>query len=904
MKIQYDAAARLAYDDWREQFNKGDFDEVRYQVFKTNYEAITVANVVAKKAAREEGSEVPGLMKLNEYGDCTEEEYEAAMSRPMSTGDVLGKALDAAQSQSEASSALKDAADALAEEEEVLAKKLGLDSVEELEVALDSMDGIAADGGELETENIARQARVREAYLEWCRKFDKEPDETRYPAFVENFFSMEEFAQETGKEMNLNEYADFTEEEFIAMQQGEAKVSDPSPATVAAAQSAPAPPVVQQPVEPQMSPEEMRQKRLEAEAKLRAEMEEAEKKRQEAKAAMIQEQEAARAKAAAEEEARRIEIEKEQKARQAEQEKIAAKLEQDAAAAAIAVAKAAAEKEAAQVAKRRADAEKAAELLRQQAKEWEAKQKKATATSAATLPSSFKAPELKLPKKVAPKIEAPPKVVVKAAPPMSRPTLNVAEAAAALLSITDKPAQPKASTAPKKAAPKAKKAAPSPFDFLLNAPEKKVAAAPVKKASVKKIAPMPAAKALATPAPGPGKTAPKSKPAGFFSFLAPPAEPAKPTVSAPAPVAPPAPAPVPAATKPEPVGLFSFFSQPAETTKKPTPAPAPQPMNPPVVKPSPKSEPGGLFGFFSATPAQPTQKKVAPAPPPAVTPPPKTVAPQSKPAAGLFPFFSAASETTKKETPAAEEPLPTVKLPSISSPPPSKPTFSFFGGSTAPAPKTKKAARKNPVKEVSDEPGTVALFFGKDNTVEKKIVEEPKRATTFSLFGGNQPVVESNTKDNSAPRPTLSLFGAGVPKKKADTTVPKGSASLSLKKAATPKKADTPVPKGSGTLSLFGGFQRSAPPAKKVAPAVKKAAPVAKKVSPKTAATKAKKATIPVGVPLLSRWKQNTDGSITGFISNSPSFRDNTKITTSPIKGNAAPGSLVQTGSGSKYYLN
>lgn len=123
ISVPYDAAARLAYDEWRAKYDKGDFDEARYQVFKNNYEAITVANVVAKKKAREEDGEPPALMTLNEFGDCTEEEYRAAMegasTQPTTTGDVLGKAMESAQSQSEASSALKDAADALAEDEEV-----------------------------------------------------------------------------------------------------------------------------------------------------------------------------------------------------------------------------------------------------------------------------------------------------------------------------------------------------------------------------------------------------------------------------------------------------------------------------------------------------------------------------------------------------------------------------------------------------------------------------------------------------------------------------------------------------------------------------------------------------------------------------------------------------------------
>jgi hypothetical protein len=121
VSIPYDAAARLAYDEWRAKFDKGNFDAERYPIFKANYEAITVANVVSKAQARQQGNseEAPSLLTLNEFGDYTEEEYRKAMDKTTTTGDVLGKAMDAAQSQEEASSALKDAADALAEEEEV-----------------------------------------------------------------------------------------------------------------------------------------------------------------------------------------------------------------------------------------------------------------------------------------------------------------------------------------------------------------------------------------------------------------------------------------------------------------------------------------------------------------------------------------------------------------------------------------------------------------------------------------------------------------------------------------------------------------------------------------------------------------------------------------------------------------
>ena len=109
-----------------------------------------------------------------------------------------------------------------------MAAQLGLDSVEELEAAIDSMEGIAEDGGEVE--NIAREARVRSAYLDWCKEYRKQPDESRFPTFSSNYLEMEVFAAEAGKEMALNEYADCTEEEYAkltaAATQAEQAVSD------------------------------------------------------------------------------------------------------------------------------------------------------------------------------------------------------------------------------------------------------------------------------------------------------------------------------------------------------------------------------------------------------------------------------------------------------------------------------------------------------------------------------------------------------------------------------------------------------------------------------------------------------------------------------------------------------
>jgi hypothetical protein len=94
------------------------------------------------------------------------------------------------------------------------------------------------------------------------------------------------------------------------------------------------------------------------------------------------------------------------------------------------------------------------------------------------------------------------------------------------------------------------------------------------------------------------------------------------------------------------------------------------------------------------------------------------------------------------------------------------------------------------------------------------------------------------------------------------------------------------------TFSLFGlglGENDESPaPTPKAAP--KKSVP-----TPKAA---------PRGVPTVSRWKKNSDGSVTGFISGSNAFRDGERVTTSPIKrGKISNGEVVITGSGSKYFL-
>ena len=122
----------------------------------------------------------------------------------------------------------------------------------------------------------------------------------------------------------------------------------------------------------------------------------------------------------------------------------------------------------------------------------------------------------------------------------------------------------------------------------------------------------------------------------------------------------------------------------------------------------------------------------------------------------------------------------------------------------------------------------------------------------------------------------------GANKVKADNTAAKDTAPVSKPK---PPVSSAPVPKKSVLSS-----KPKPPPPKPVA----KKQPIAKK-----------KAVVKNdGIPVLSNWKQDKDGTITGNITNSKMFRAGQKITTSPVKRGAKKGTVVTTQSGSKYRLN
>mmetsp|Transcript_12437 Transcript_12437/g.13952 ORF Transcript_12437/g.13952 Transcript_12437/m.13952 type:complete len:317 (+) Transcript_12437:8-958(+) len=157
------------------------------------------------------------------------------------------------------------------------------------------------------------------------------------------------------------------------------------------------------------------------------------------------------------------------------------------------------------------------------------------------------------------------------------------------------------------------------------------------------------------------------------------------------------------------------------------------------------------------------------------------------------------------------------------------------------------------------------------------------------------------TKDNGSTYSSIKGGTKFVKKKKSKKIVPK-----SKKKPSSTKKEETavtkPKPKSTSLFSFGGGGGTQSvkkPPASSTNP--KQQQKNIARQQQKKVATKKKKVS---GLPELSKWKQNKDGSITGLISNSPSFTTGTRITTSPVPKGAKAGSIVKTGSGSRYQLN
>lgn len=367
--------------------------------------------------------------------------------------------------------------------------------------------------------------------------------------------------------------------------------------------------------------------------------------------------------------------------------------------------------------------------------------------------------------------------------------------------------------------------------------------------------------------------------------------------------------------------LFSsFFSAPSETTEKRAPLPSPAPIKPsPVAKITSKPVEKPSLTFFSfPTPEPKKESKPAPKPAPVFETKKEAPAPPSFP----FSFFSAPASSPKPKVvpkPAAIQPkvVPKPAIPQKKAAP--SPSFSFFSA-PEPAPKVQvKSPPPAPVKAVKEEKESLFSFFSKAKVApasapqpKKADVKVPNTSGSISLFGlgsgsisigktvtkpkpsvqiPNRPgtiSIGQKTTEKASPASPFSFFGMNSESSSRSVQISKPVAKVTPSKSFSVFGTPKPVP--SKSVSVFG----------KQSAVANMAPPKSFFGSPSTPIKKAP----PKNVPVLSQWRQNSDGSITGKVSNSPNFKPGTQVTTSPVPKGAKAGVVVKTGSGSQYYLS
>lgn len=287
------------------------------------------------------------------------------------------------------------------------------------------------------------------------------------------------------------------------------------------------------------------------------------------------------------------------------------------------------------------------------------------------------------------------------------------------------------------------------------------------------------------------------------------------------------------------------FYQASSAPKKTPPKSVPEIQKSIVEKKSqPKSQP---FNFFQAAAPKPTPLPV-----------PVVVEKKTPPKSQSFSFFQAAAPKPAPQVAPKPAPVPARK----------SPTLSLF---TAKAPVT--SSQKEVVVKKPFSFFQTAAPKAAPQTVLKPSPVSARKSPTLSLF--NNAAVES--EQNARRSPTFSLFGG--------TKAAQAPVIIEQKKA---------VPK-TGSFSLFGATK----PLGGTISIQKKAVPAAKQ----TIVVPKKSAPVADNIPIIGKFKQNADGSITGLVRNSKTFRTGTEITSSPVPRGAKAGSIVTTSSGSKYRL-
>jgi len=388
--------------------------------------------------------------------------------------------------------------------------------------------------------------------------------------------------------------------------------------------------------------------------------------------------------------------------------------------------------------------------------------------------------------------------------------------------------------------------------------------------------------------------------------------------------------PVPLNIEPPKV-LTNPVPKPATEVKKPVGEKTVKvPRKKPLKEPAQENKESPTLSIFdfSSSDSKKVQTSVAPKKGPSPKPSkftpkkPDIVAKKKSPSLSIF----GAEQKSKTSAPQkTSQPISPKKSPSLS----------IFGGTNSspsskavqPKKAQKPTAKKSPVQVKQTKKPVVKKVAV---TPKAKKPDPPKKSPTLSIFGGveskdiSKPVTKKSptlsifgaapstpTKSDEKKSPTLSIFGAGkekaspsiqatkpkiTPKKPPSDVKKSPTLSIfgSLPKADAPKVASPKEEKKSPTLSIFGSNVNKpvADPIKAKVSPVKKKPVVSAEIKP------------PRGIPVFSNWRKNRDGSITGLITGSKSFNEGEKVTTSPIKGDIKSKTVVETISGSKYFLN
>jgi len=169
---------------------------------------------------------------------------------------------------------------------------------------------------------------------------------------------------------------------------------------------------------------------------------------------------------------------------------------------------------------------------------------------------------------------------------------------------------------------------------------------------------------------------------------------------------------------------------------------------------------------------------------------------------------------------------------------------------------------------------------------------ESKKETSFTFFSKPKMIVK---KPEPAPAPP-----AAIKKEPFKLFNPKSS---SAGKLPVPPKTPTPASKKDSASAKVTSISSKTPIKAESKPLVGNFIRGLGSGTISLASDRVSNSSVSDDIPILKNWKRESDGSITGNVSNSKKFRNGSEITTSPVKGIIKSGSVVVTSSGSKYRL-